>query len=138
VKRSARFVTVVPIVAIAVFMITSDQPPWTPLRLAGLVLAIFGFTLLTVARVQLGNAFSIRPQATMLVTHGIYRRIRHPVYVFGAIGIAGLLLYLNRPNWLAVFLVIVPMQVLRARQEERVLEERFGEEYRAYKRNTWF
>ncbi len=137
-KRSARFVTVVPIVAIAVFMITSDQPPWTPLRLAGLVLAIFGFTLLTVARVQLGNAFSIRPQATMLVTHGIYRRIRHPVYVFGAIGIAGLLLYLNRPNWLAVFLVIVPMQVIRARREERVLEERFGEEYRAYKRNTWF
>ena len=60
------------------------------------------------------------------------------MYVFGAIGIAGLLLCLNRPNLFAVFLVIVPMQVLRARQEERVLEERFGEEYRAYKRNTWF
>ena len=72
------------------------------------------------------------------MTHGIYRRIRHPVYVFSAIGIAGLLLYMDLPKLFAVFLIIVPMQVLRAWQEGRVLEERFGEEYRAYKRNTWF
>ena len=137
-KRSARFATVVPIVVLPFIILSFARPPWTPLRLLGLALAISGFALLTIARIQLGNAFSVTPQATTLVTHGIYRRIRHPVYVFGAIGIAGLVLYLDRPNWLALLLVIVPIQVVRSRQEERVLEERFGEEYRAYKRDTWF
>lgn len=123
---------------IAVIMIAKAQPPWTAMRLVGLALAVFGLTLLTIARSQLGNAFSITPQASILVTHGIYNRIRHPVYVFGAIGIVGLFLYLGIPQVLVLLAVVIPLQVWRARREERVLEERFGEEYRAYKRNTWF
>lgn len=124
--------------AIAAVMIVGARSPWTPMRLAGGVLAVFGFALLTIARVQLGNAFSITPQANILVTHGIYSRIRHPVYVFSAIGIAGLFLYLDMPKLLVLLVLVIPLQVVRARREERVLEERFGEEYRAYKRNTWF
>jgi protein-S-isoprenylcysteine O-methyltransferase Ste14 len=138
VKRSALLVTVVPIIAIAFILYTFAQPPWTRVRFIGLALALFGFIMLTIARVQLGNAFSVTPQATMLVTHGIYRRIRHPVYVFSAVAIAGLLLYINRPELLLVLLVLIPIQVVRARQEQRVLEERFGEQYRVYKRSTWF
>ena len=125
-------------VAIAAVMIIEARPPWTPTRLAGAVFAVFGFALLTVARVQLGDAFSIRPQASFLVTHGLYSRSRHPVYGFGAIGIAGFFLYLDMPRLLVLLGLVIPLQVVRARREERVLEERFGEEYRAYKRNTWF
>jgi protein-S-isoprenylcysteine O-methyltransferase Ste14 len=137
-KRSARFVTIVPIAAIAVIMMIRAKPPWTSMRLVGLALAVFGLTLLTVARIQLGNAFSVTAQANFLVTRGIYSRIRHPVYVFSAIGIAGLFLYLNFPKALWLLAIVIPMQIVRARREERVLEERFGEEYRSYKRNTWF
>ena len=137
-KRSALFVTIVPIIPIAFILYVFTQPPWTPVRLIGLALALFGFTMLTIARVQLGNAFSVTPQANMLVTHGIYRHIRHPVYVFSALAIAGLLLSINRPELLLVLLVLIPIQVVRARQEQRVLEERFGEQYRVYKRSTWF
>ena len=137
-KRSALLVTIVPIIAIAFILYAFAHPPWTPVRLIGLAFAVFGFTMLTIARVQLGNAFSVTPQANMLVTHGIYRRIRHPVYVFSALAIAGLLLYINRPELLVILLVLIPIQVVRARQEQRVLEERFGEEYRVYKRSTWF
>ena len=125
-------------VAIAAIMIVGARPPWTPMRLGGDVIAVFGFALLTVARVQLGNAFSVTPQATFLVTHGLYSRIRHPVYVFSAIGIAGFFLYLDMPQLLVLLVLLIPLQVVRARREERVLEERFGEEYRSYKRNTWF
>jgi protein-S-isoprenylcysteine O-methyltransferase Ste14 len=39
---------------------------------------------------------------------------------------------------LAVALVIVPLQVVRARREERVVAEAFGEEYERYKNKTWF
>ena len=137
-KAGARVVTVVPLVGVAVIMAVFARPPWTALRVAGAVLAVAGFTLLTLARVQLGDAFSVTPQARMLVTRGLYSRIRHPVYVFSMLGIAGLSLYLRLPAILLLLLIIVPVQIVRARAEERVLEKRFGESYREYKRQTWF
>ena len=87
---------------------------WDAMRATGLVLTLVGFGLLTVARVQLGNSFSVTPQARALVTTGVYRKIRNPVYVFSAIGIAGFVLYVGRPMWLLLLLALLPMQVLRA------------------------
>lgn len=136
--RPALIVTVLPPIAIALIMYEVAGPPWDAMRVVGLVVALAGMLFLTIARFQLGNAFSVTPQARMLVTRGIYSRVRHPVYVFGAVTIAGLILYLRRPIFLPVLLILVPMQVMRARQEERVLEERFGDEYRRYKASTWF
>lgn len=136
--RQALVVTIVPPVAIGAIMYDVAGPPWDAMRISGLALAAFGLLFLTIARFQLGNAFSVTPQARMLVTHGLYSRIRNPVYVFGAIAIAGLILYLRKPIFLLVLLVLIPMQVIRARQEQRVLEDRFGDEYRRYKASTWF
>jgi len=111
----------------------------TPLCLFGAAVAVFGFTMLTIARLQLGNSFSVTPQARVLVTRGIYSRVRHPVYVFSAIALAGLVLYFQLSPWLLLLLVpLAVIQVLRARAEERVLEQQFGEEYRRYRATTWF
>ncbi len=137
-KASAKFVTIVPVVAIAAWMIVTARPPWTPARLAGLALAVFGFTMLTIARIQLGNAFSFTPQANMLVTRGLYSLVRHPVYIFSLVGIAGLALYVRMPLLFVFIAIAIPLQIVRARREDQVLEERFGEQYRAYKRATWF
>jgi protein-S-isoprenylcysteine O-methyltransferase Ste14 len=52
--------------------------------------------------------------------------------------LVGLSLFLSVWGPLAVALVIVPLQVVRARREERVLAEAFGEEYERYKSKTWF
>ena len=94
--------------------------------------------LLATARYQLGRSFSITPQARMLVTHGIYSRIQNPIYVFSALMIAGVVLVLHRPLLWLIFAFLVPMQIVRARKEARVLEEKFGEEYLEYRRKTWF
>ena len=52
---------------------------------------------------------------------------------------AGMALYLTLPWWvLAVLLLVVFMQVWRARNEARVLEAKFGDAYREYRRKTWF
>lgn len=112
--------------------------PWTATRIAGLALAIPSFLLLVLARIQLGRAFSVRAKAVMLVTTGLYSRIRNPIYVFGALMIAGIVIWANKP-WLLLFLaVLVPMQVYRSRKEERVLTEKFGASYLEYKQKTWF
>ena len=138
-SRSASFVTYAPLIGIAAIVYVFAHPPWTALRLAGLALMLVAFPLLTVARIQLGDSFSVTPQARQLVTHGLYSRIRNPVYVFGTLGIAGLLLYVDiSPLLLLIVLVLVPLQIVRARAEGRVLEERFGEQYRQYKAKTWF
>ena len=72
------------------------------------------------------------------VTTGIYSKVRHPVYVFGILAILGVVLYAHLWPALLAFLVLIPMQLLRARAEEQVLIERFGEEYLRYKSRTWF
>jgi protein-S-isoprenylcysteine O-methyltransferase Ste14 len=117
-----------------------DHPPatWTPLRVLGLILAGAGFVLWSVARFQLGNSFAVTAQARQLVTHGLYSKIRNPIYVFGSCMIAGLILALASPLWLLIFALIIPMQLWRTRKEAQVLEAKFGEEYRTYRAATWF
>jgi protein-S-isoprenylcysteine O-methyltransferase Ste14 len=107
------------------------------MEIAGLAIAFVGLALTFVARLQLGHAFSVRPHARILVTTGLYSKFRNPIYVFSAIGIAGLALYFDQPRWLLAFLILIPMQVMRARAEARVLEEKFGDDYRRYKASVW-
>lgn len=137
-NRSPLFFIIVPPVAFA-FILTAFVPShWSVSSVIYLFITVVGLVLLTIARIQLGNSFSLTPQARKLVTHGLYSRVRHPVYVFGSIAIFGLFLYIGRPILLCLFFLLVPMQILRARAEERVLEARFGDEYRAYRASTWF
>jgi protein-S-isoprenylcysteine O-methyltransferase Ste14 len=137
-KPSALFVTVVPVVAIAALLLTQTPSRWHPVRIVGLLLLIPSVILLTLARIQLGNAFSVTPQATSLVTQGLYSRIRNPIYVFATFALAGLILYLNRPYFLLLLIPIIFLQIFRARRESQVLEERFGYAYRQYRAHTWF
>ena len=142
-KADARFVMLLPIPGVLIILaagIPGVMAPgaWTPVRVAGAVLTVAGLSLLTLARWQLGDAFSIEPRATMLVTRGLYARIRNPVYVFGLVLFVGILLYLDQPRFFPVLVPLVILQVIRAKREAKVLEERFGSEYRAYRARTWF
>jgi protein-S-isoprenylcysteine O-methyltransferase Ste14 len=137
-KRSALMVTIIPLVAIAYLVYEFAHPPWTPLRIAGLVLLIPAIILLTISRIQLGNSFSLRPEATQLVTNGIYSHIRNPIYFFGTFVFTGLFLFLERPLLLLLLVPVLILQITRARAEARVLEAHFGDQYRQYKAHTWF
>jgi protein-S-isoprenylcysteine O-methyltransferase Ste14 len=111
---------------------------WTPYRIVGLAIAIPSFVLLILARVQLGRAFSVQAKASTLITTGIYSRIRNPIYVFSAVMIAGIIIWTGKPWLFLALAALVAMQVYRAQKEGRVLEEKFGEAYREYKKKTWF
>ena len=44
----------------------------------------------------------------------------------------------GRPKWLLILVLLVPIQMTRARREARLLEDTFGDAYREYRKRTWF
>ena len=72
-----------------------------------------------------------------LVTEGVYRHVRHPMYASEWLwGIAQVLLLQNWVAGWAGLALFAPLYVLRVPREERMMLDRFGEEYRAYMDRT--
>lgn len=74
------------------------------------------------------------PAPLALKTNGLYGRLRHPMYLGFAIGV-----WVTPHMSMGHLLMAVVMSaylVVGARFEERDLERRFGEEYRAYRRRV--
>ncbi len=111
---------------------------WTAHQIAGLAMMVPAFCLWALARLQLGRSFAIRPEARELVTQGLYAKIQNPVYVFNAILLAGVFVFFGQPVWFLFFLILIPMQWMRIRKERRILEAKFGDAYREYRKRTWF
>jgi protein-S-isoprenylcysteine O-methyltransferase Ste14 len=109
-----------------------------PVWLVALAVSVVCAGLWIVARLQLGRSFSVRPEAHELVTSGLYARFRHPIYVFGTAAFMFVLLALQGWDALPMCALLVVVQVVRARREERVLAQAFGAEYAAYRESTWF
>ena len=105
--------------------------------IAGLVLAAVSFGLVILARVQLGKSFAVTPKASDLVTHGLYSRLQHPMYVFVDLTVCAIALAVHRWYVLLLLAVLVPLQLRNARRERKLLHQKFGERYEAYRRRTW-
>jgi protein-S-isoprenylcysteine O-methyltransferase Ste14 len=72
-----------------------------------------------------------------LVTEGVYRSVRHPMYA--SMWLWGVAQALLLQNWIAGWVSLVmfmPLYLLRVPREERMMLDEFGEEYRAYMNHT--
>ena len=107
---------------------------------AGLMCLAIGLWLFYRSHADLGKNWSITLEVReqhRLITQGVYRRVRHPMY-------SALVLYavahaLVIPNWVAGPSNLVAFAVLfafRVRAEERMMLEQFGDEYTAYMART--
>jgi protein-S-isoprenylcysteine O-methyltransferase Ste14 len=137
VQRHFLLIPIAGIVLLSLFWMFRSAP-WNSMRWTGAILMVPAFILFSIAHVQLGSSFSVSAQARNLVTTGLYSRIRNPIYLFGGLLIVGVFLFLDQPRYLLIFLVLIPLQLVRMRQEAKVLEEKFGDAYRQYKKSTWF
>jgi protein-S-isoprenylcysteine O-methyltransferase Ste14 len=89
-KMKANILTlVIALLGLSFLGIHYGSKPWTPTRIAGAVIGLPSLALFVLARIELGSSFSVRPKAQTLVTHGLYSRIRNPIYVFGGLVAAG-------------------------------------------------
>lgn len=104
----------------------------------GLLLLIPSIILFTVARIQLGGSFQVSAEANKLIKTGIYKKIRHPIYLFGGTFFLGIILITQMFPLIIILAIIIVFQIKRINQEEKVLTEKFGNEYLEYKKQTWF
>jgi len=104
-----------------------------------LAVGLAGVTLLIAAIIHLGKSLAVLPRADRLVTRGVYRYLRHPIYIGLTMTILGLIVASGSLFGLVfLFVVVVPLNIARARLEERALLKKFGGEYKTYLSNTWF
>jgi protein-S-isoprenylcysteine O-methyltransferase Ste14 len=72
-------------------------------------------------------------EARQLVTSGVYRWVRHPLYLAEELAVVGIVLQFLSP-WTGLLLAVqIAFQLRRMRNEERVLSETFPQytDYRA-------
>lgn len=112
-------------------------PAW--LRWLGFAIGLVSIALTLWTQLELGRQFSpqlqLRPEH-QFITGGPYARIRHPLYT--AVDGFGLALALVSANWLFVAFFILSLLGLwfRVPNEERMMVDQFGEEYKAYMQRT--
>jgi protein-S-isoprenylcysteine O-methyltransferase Ste14 len=104
----------------------------------GAVIMILSLVMFSFARITLGSAFQASAKADHLVTGGIYKKIRHPVYLSGVMLLLGFIILLHQFVLLIIWLGLIILQKKRINKEEKILEEAFGDQYLNYKKSTWF
>ncbi len=94
-----------------------------------------GMGVTVVALLSLGRCFGVMPRARGLVRRGLYRYVRHPMYLGEFIAFGGMLLAAITPYCLAVFVAFVGLQLYRIHREELTLAAAFPE-YFVYRATT--
>lgn len=112
--------------------------PWV--AILGVLTLLVALWLFWRSHHDLGRNWSVSLQLRKdhkLVTAGVYRDVRHPMYLsFILLGLAQFLLL---PNWFAGLAGLVGALVLfalRFAREEQMMAEWFGDEYRTYMART--
>ncbi|WP_407169984.1 protein-S-isoprenylcysteine O-methyltransferase [Bradyrhizobium sp. ORS 111] len=106
----------------------------------GVAVAVASLLMFHLTHRALGRNWSVSldvREGHQLITDGIYRRIRHPMYSAFWLWASAQALLL--PNWVAGFSGLVGFGILffgRVAREERMMLETFGDGYRAYMART--
>jgi protein-S-isoprenylcysteine O-methyltransferase Ste14 len=115
------------------FLPRRDLSPELGMVSTALILSGNAFAIAVLLR--LGRSFSVMAEARGLVTGGIYRHIRHPLYLAEEIAAIGCAMQFFSLWAVLLILVQFGFQLRRMANEERVLERRFPE-YAHYRQTT--
>ena len=113
-------------------------PGW--LAWAGIVLFAFAIGLLWKSHHDLGHNWTVfvgLHHKHELITGGVYKYIRHPMYLAHIVWALAQIMILQ--NWIAgySFLIVqIPFYFFRIKNEERMMIEQFGTTYKAYMQKT--
>lgn len=101
--------------------------------LAGIFVAVKGVRHILAARTNLAPF----READTLITDGIYRHTRNPIYLGLALALVGVwVLHRSVAGALGVMVFVVIADLWYIRYEEQMLREKFGHAYEDYRRRT--
>ncbi len=109
------------------------------LNAVGLFLFVTGTILRQVGKWTLGEYYSygLRTlQDQKLIKHGVYKHIRHPITLAAFIYTPAIPLCFSSLYGFFLMLAIIPFFLYRIGIEEKMLIEKFGDEYREYMKKT--
>ncbi|PKL82872.1 MAG: hypothetical protein CVV24_07895 [Ignavibacteriae bacterium HGW-Ignavibacteriae-3] len=119
-----------------------DESGLLSIRIAGLLMFVVFSWLQVKAYKSLGDSYSqdvVIMKGHKLKKDGIYKLIRHPQYISQLLSDLGagmaLLSYTILP---VVLLIEIPLFVMRARMEDKLLQKHFGDEFNSYKNRSGF
>ena len=108
------------------------------ISLAGGIVFIFGITFRNLAIKEMGVnwSFHLEPKPeSMLITHGIYKHITHPYYLGVMLELIGFsLLFNSLRTFIFIFILQLPIILVRISFEERFLIHRHGKRYDVYRK----
>jgi len=110
--------------------------PW--LSCAGIPFLAAQLVLLALSHTGLGDSWAggcTIHDDHELITSGIYAYIRHPMYTGVLLWLPGALLVSHNALFSCLLASVIGV-VIRVGREERLLDERFGEEWRTYRDRT--
>ena len=105
----------------------------------GFLLVALGLVIVLVAAFTLRRNYSsslVIREGHELVVRGIYRLVRHPIYLGATLVMLGMPIALSSWMGLLPMLLLIPLFTYRMRIEERLLLEEFGDDYRSYMART--
>jgi len=109
------------------------------LSIVGLALFIIGLSIMIVGQVTLRRNYSgtvaIRANH-QLITHGIYRFTRNPMYLGLIMVVIGIPVYAASLYGFLTSLILNPIILNRIRLEEKLLTEEFQDAYQKYRETT--
>lgn len=104
-----------------------------------LIITLLGLFLWLWSHFTLRSSLTVLPQAKKLVTWGPYQYFSHPMYIAITLTFLGLSLASgSKPGLLYTIFIIIPLNIFRARKEEKKLLEEFGKKYQEYKKKVVF
>ena len=109
------------------------------LRIVGLALFIIGLTIMIVGQATLWRNYSgtvVIREDHQLVTHGIYRFTRNPIYLGLIMVVTGIPVFAASMYGFLISLLLIPIILNRIRLEEELLTEEFQDAYQKYKETT--
>jgi len=114
-------------------MVVSPDPVLSAVRMLGSVAFVAGIAVFLVCAVQVygGRLFRTGP-----ATRGLYAMIRHPQYLALAVSGFGLAILWPRFLTLVLLAVMLFLYYLLARDEERRMLARYGDDYRGFMART--
>jgi protein-S-isoprenylcysteine O-methyltransferase Ste14 len=123
-------------------LVAGSLPLWDSPIVAytGLLLLVVGGAVTLVGRAQLarfGSGVLHIEEDHRLITTGVFRLVRHPIYAGGVLGVVGFYMAF-RSVVMLVLISLLYFIVVRHRLlfEEGMLIEEFGDEYREYMKGT--